>query len=449
MKKFLCIFAAAIPFALGACSDSFSGGGELSKSFIRNKDVSVTCNYSDGAAELPEAYNSFSNQATEFELKLFGEVFSRDFKNSDRMIFSPVSSVLQLGFLSNGASGDTQSELILAFGGEVGADALNKCSSYFKSRMESVSKLSAVGSESDSEEKPGENPTEAKEFVSLSSPFFIDDDFDVKNSFLQSNADYYGNDIFKFDFVDSEGLKSKLTDYSEALSPIADNSGDLKDYSSFSVIDSDLLDRWLEGYSDEAISEGDFRNSDGKTVKATFQTSSEMLIHSSKAKGIIKYTKSNPLKFVAILPNEDISLDDYISGFDGSEYFKMLESMDITIRAEAKLPAFSVEAGTLKLSDALKACGINEIFSDKAELSGLSFSKGFKLNEITELTPEFELSRFGIGAKNENSKETSANESSGNDTLNQTSVEFDRPFLFLIIDNESNIPVFVGAVKAL
>ena len=63
---------------------------------------------------------------------------SQDAKES--FVFSPASAALQLGALANGASGDTRSEILLALTGTLGLDDLNACSSYFKSRLESVSR---------------------------------------------------------------------------------------------------------------------------------------------------------------------------------------------------------------------------------------------------------------------------------------------------------------------
>ena len=175
-------------------------------------------------------------------------------------------------------------------------------------------------------------------------------------------------------------------------------------------------------------------------------TSSEILLHSESAKGIMKYTKKNPLKFVAILPNEGTSLEEYISKLDEREYFKLLDSMDIIIRAEAKLPQFEIEAQDLSLKAALEQNGISSLFDGKSKLSELSFSEDFALNELTEATPSFSLTPSGLGSGTD---EVKSQKGSDNTALNQASIKFDRPFVFMIIDNESSLPVFIGAVRNL
>ncbi|MEE0674740.1 MAG: serpin family protein, partial [Ruminococcus sp.] len=223
MKKSISLLtAAALSLCvLGACADngSISGSERLSEKYSRSKDTSLTYNFADGAQETPDAYNSFTNQATSLELKLFNSLFSGELKNSDKIFFSPASTVLQLGLMLNGASDDAKSELLLAFGGELGVDSLNQCSSYFKSRMESVSSLDSEKSKGD----PNAEAEEPKEHVSLKNSLFVDSDCNIKTSFLQSNADFYGNDIFKLDFSSRDSLVTKLSDYSESLGKLCEN----------------------------------------------------------------------------------------------------------------------------------------------------------------------------------------------------------------------------------
>lgn len=447
MKKSISLLtAAALSLCvLGACADngSISGSERLSEKYSRSKDTSLTYNFADGAQETPDAYNSFANQATSLELKLFDSLFSGELKNSDKIFFSPASTVLQLGLMLNGASDDAKSELLLAFGGELGVDSLNQCSSYFKSRMESVSSLDSEKSKGD----PNAEAEEPKEHVSLKSSLFVDSDCNIKTSFLQSNADFYGNDIFKLDFSSRDSLVTKLGDYSESLGKLCENNySEISGYSSFLFSETELLDSWLDGYSEADLEKSEFTNADGSRSSAEFMTSSEILLHSESAKGIMKYTKKNPLKFVAILPNEGTSLEEYISKLDEREYFKLLDSMDIIIRAEAKLPQFEIEAQDLSLKAALEQNGIRSLFDGKSKLSELSFSEDFALNELTEATPNFSLTPSGLGSGTD---EVKSQKGSDNTALNQASIKFDRPFVFMIIDNESSLPVFIGAVRNL
>lgn len=120
--------------------------------------------------------------------------------------------------------------------------------------------------------------------------------------------------------------------------------------------------------------------------------------------------------------------------------------MDIIIRAEAKLPQFEIEAQDLSLKAALEQNGIRSLFDGKSKLSELSFSEDFALNELTEATPSFSLTPSGLGSGTD---EVKSQKGSDNTALNQASIKFDRPFVFMIIDNECSLPVFIGAVRNL
>lgn len=45
---------------------------------------------------------------------------------------------------------------------------------------------------------------------------------------------------------------------------------------------------------------------------------------------------------MVIMPNEGVSLDDYATDFTSLEYTTLLDSVDVTKTAKAKIPEFSV-----------------------------------------------------------------------------------------------------------
>ena len=188
MKKLKSIIAAAVCVSLTACAAStgFSGSEILSDDVKRSKDTAATFNYADGCREAPLAYNSFTNTVTGFSLKLFRNAY-----NGKAISLAPASSAVQLGLLANGAKGDSRTEILLALGGELDLDTYNTCCSYFKSRMENVGKI-ALSQES--------GKKDAEKTLSMDGALFINDKTDVRSAFLQTNADFYGDDIIRYDF---------------------------------------------------------------------------------------------------------------------------------------------------------------------------------------------------------------------------------------------------------
>ena len=102
--------------------------------------------------------------------------------SGESFVFSPASSALQLVMLANAASPDIRQDILLGFGGTLGIDDLNPCSSYFMSRMEAVSKS---GDKTDA-------------CVKLGGALLVDNSLDVKTAFLQNIKDFFGYDVLRY-----------------------------------------------------------------------------------------------------------------------------------------------------------------------------------------------------------------------------------------------------------
>ena len=174
----IAVLMSALTLTACSSSDGFSDSEKISAKYPRSKDISVTYNYADGALEPPGSYNDFANSAGEFSLKLFRAYGS----GKESFAFSPASTVLQLSMLCNAASPEVRSDITNALGGTLSTDELNACCSYFKSRMESVSKEGGADW--------------AK--VRLDGAMLVDDSVEVKTSFLSTAGNFFQRFIIQF-----------------------------------------------------------------------------------------------------------------------------------------------------------------------------------------------------------------------------------------------------------
>ena len=364
MKKLTAIISAALCVCLAACSSAggFPDGEILSNGVKRSKDTSATFNYSDGCREAPSSYNSFANTVTGFSLKLL-----RNSYDGKAVSLTPASAAVQLGLLANGAKGDSRSEILLALGGELDLDSYNTCSSYFKSRMENVGRIAR----------------------------------------LQANADFYGDDIIRYDF--SSGA-DKLTDY---LGDKITLSGD-ESVASYSELN--LSDVWLN-----------------QSLEAE-----ELSMQSGNARGIVKYTANNPLKALFIMPDGDF--DSYVRNFDSVEYSKLLDSVDFTKRQAAVIPPFQTEAQTAELSSVLQKIGLYTLFDENGSFGNMTYSDDLTLSKFYCSTPSLGINAQGIAAG------AATADSAQNQTSGDEAWVFDKPFIFMLVDNETNIPVYISTV---
>ncbi len=423
---------------LCACGDpsDFSDGEKLSKGYTRSTEPTLNYNYNDGATTSPMSYNNYAGSITNFELRLFRNYFAQKEDKTASSVFNPSGVALQLSLLLNGASGDTKDELSLALGSDLTVENINQCSSYFKSRMEAVSK----NGNGEVDELSGKKKEEGKsEYVKLGTNMYFNDISDVKTSFLQTNASYYGGDVFRFMFSD-ENAVSKVNKSLSDFSPKNPFEHFDENDSLFTVTASDISDLWLDSYTKSDIKEGSFNSGNGKKT-VSYMTSNESLIKTENAQGVLKYTEKNPLKLMLVMPNKGTSLEDYVADFNYLEFSNLLDSIDITKKVTAEIPQFSISAEQkpLALSDIITKSGLYSLFTENASFKNMTHTDNFTLNEMYQLTPA-----FGINASGINSSADIAESRVKELKKTAKTIKFDRPFIFILIDNESNIPLYIG-----
>lgn len=437
MKKsisaLLCAGLIAITFTACSSADSFSDKETLSNDAERNSDIETTFNYGDGAVTAPTEYNSYSSEVSDFELKLFRNYYKN---NSDKksFVFSPANTTLTLSLMANGAAKQSQTNIVNALSDELTLDALNQCSSYFQSRLKAFSN---DGTSTDEKDKSKE-----KAYLKLNQSIFFNDTVDIRKNFLTANANFYGSDIFRFVFSDENAVKKVNSVLGENAVSSLDNSNNL-----FCTSTSDVYDEWLTAYETDAVADGTFYSESGeKTVK--YMTSAENYIHTSKAQGIIKYMRNTPVKFAAIMPNEDISLESYISSLTNLEYSDMLESFKITSLTNAAVPEFSIKSDgkPASLKSELEECGLADLFTDNINLSNITLSDDLFVNDISEIQPSITVNPVGVGGSESVKATVTANTLNKDSKKADSTLKFDRPFIFMLIDNESDIPLYIGTV---
>ena len=417
MKKRILSLAAAAALCLTACAgEGFSDNEYLSRGVARSKGASLTGNYSDGVTEPPFAYNSFANTTATFGFKLL----RRSYQEDGTTAVMPANTLLQLSLLTNGAKGDTKKEILYALGNELDTDSLNMCCSYFQSRMQTVGKQYLEQQTQDSKDI---SPT-----LTLPRMLFLNDGNDIRKTFLQTNADFFAADILRFDFAD-DAARIRLNDMIKRQMPPFDEDDSMYSYSSLSFTDT-----WLTPFDT------------GSGTDDIFLRSEETPMQSDRAKGVVKYTETNPLKALFILPDGDF--DTYVKTFDSAEYFKLLDSADVTKRQGVRLRPFSVSAALIDWKDTLTAVGLNTIFSDNSDFGNLAHGGAKKLDSFYESMPNVTFSAAGITTEAQDSVEAPAKDTASKPEEWKDDLVFDKPFLFMLVDNESNIPLYIATIKS-
>lgn len=444
MKKPLAIFISAILTAgiISGCGNptEISKKENLSEKYSRTEDASVTYNYNDGATEPPTTYNTYTLDVTDFEFKLFRNYY----RSTDKKTFaiSPYSIVSQLGTIANGASGDTQKEIINAIGNDLNIDSINECTSYFTSRMDAVTKSTTEKYD----ELSGKTlTTGGTGYAKFGNNLIFNDTISVKTKFLQTNANYYNAEVYRFLFKDENSLiktNSLFNTFSDKIFDRLDNDNRL-----ITVNYTDICDKWLNGYTTADESEGEFKSGE-KTKTVKYMTSDEYYMQTATAEGIIKYMKDTPLKYIMIMPKESTSIDEYVSSFTSLEYNNLLGSIDITAKAKATIPQFNIneEPTAEEMNEVLTKSGLYTMFTDTARFANMSSQEEMAINSLYSISPKIEINLAGLGGTAQNNASEVISQQSKERVYGEKSIEINRPFIFMLIDNESNIPIYTGVV---
>ncbi|MGN0294206.1 MAG: serpin family protein [Lachnospiraceae bacterium] len=423
-----------------------SGNNIQNESSSPSSDKSVNNDNSRAAKQTIDLMSGYSSQRTDKETADVSEDFQRlcaDFSlrlfrqsaadgKKDNMMISPLSIMTALSMTANGAAGETQKQMLDLLCGDSAASFTMED---FNRNMSSL--LNRLPSDPDSR------------LLQANSIWFLDDqnEFQVRPDFLQTNADYYLAEIYQapFDNKTLSDINNWVADHTEQMIPsILD---EIPDNAIMYLINALAFDAaWASPYFENDIRDGEFTNENGTTSQVSMMYSEENLyLQLEHASGFIKPYKQG-YSFAALLPDEGLSLDDFLTGLTGDSLHQALSNpSEETV--ETCLPRFSVKYDT-ELSETLIHMGMELPFdSKKADFSGLGTcpdSAGIFISRVihkTTISIDGNGTRAGAATAVEIAKESCM--------INTRSVRLTRPFLYLIIDQKTNTPVFMGIVTNL
>lgn len=424
MKKILSLICLTAMAAVLLCScqdaQKVSDRDNLMKDIsVSETDEEESYRYTDGSITAPASYSEFRSGACDFAFNLFRETYTP----GSNTTIAPANVYLELSLMANAAQKETKNELLSLTGNKINSENLNECSQYFETRLAAFNDKSQ----------------EKNYFINLKNALWCNDTFDVKKDFLTVNAKYYDIDAYRFLFSDSNAgakIKNWLKDSAETDGdPLITPSEDADMYLTSALT---ISDEWLEAYGDNSTEKDTFAGTD-KNTAAEYNISSEYYLQDGRSTGFIKSFKNTPLKLVIMLPNEDATLEDCVKNLSGESFRGFLNSLDAFKKCNAYLPGFSAET-SCDLTEALQNMGLKEAFTEDANFKNMTRAEA-QLDQVTQ-NLQLDISRFGIS-------KSSASEDAEKGSLpeNEITVKVNRPFLFAVIDNESEIPLYIGTVE--
>ena len=354
--------------------------------------------------------------AADFAVRLFKEC-----AKGENVLVSPLSVLAALSMTANGAKGETLSEMEAVLG--MKCDALN---AFFRSYMNAL------------------KPTDKCKLSLADSIWFRDGRFTVNQEFLQTNADYYDADAYRVPF-NGETLKqinAWVKQNTDGMIPkILD---ELSGSTVMVLINALAFDaEWQTVYRSDQIREGTFTLEDGTERKADLMYSQEgAYLEDELATGFIKYYAGNRFAFVAMLPNEGVTVDEYIASLDGESLMKTLYGAK-TLTVHAAIPKFQTEYSS-ELKGVLSGMGMKKAFTADADFSGIGTSENGAISIDSVIHKTF-ISVDEKGTKAGAATAVIMKEAAAVYEETKT-VILDRPFVYMLVDTETYLPFFIGAM---
>ncbi len=355
-------------------------------------------------------------------------LFKENQVNGDNVLISPLSVLCALSMTANGANNDTLKEMENVFG--LSVVEMNKYLYSYINSLEQGEKFS----------------------LKLANSLWITNDktFKVNNDFLQINADYHSPQMYSVDFNSEDTVKDmnnwveKNTD--GMIPSIIDEP--LPDYTLMCLMNALAFEaEWANVYEEYAVHEDTFYARNGSSQNVDFMYSDEYnYLCDDDSTGFLKYYAGAKYAFAAVLPNENIKLEDYVENLSGEKIAKLLNNVK-NEKVITSLPKFQYDY-TADITEMLQNMGIKTAFDgDDADLTGIGTWEQGNLYISKVLHKTY----ISVAEKGTKAGAVTAEILNGATALPEKphEVYLDRPFVYMIIDCENKVPFFIGTVTNL
>ena len=358
---------------------------------------------------------------TDFAVRLFQNCMEEG-KNT---LISPLSVLVALSMTANGAEENTLAQMEAVLGMPV--DELNV---WIKAYMDGL-------------------PVGEKYKLNMANSIWFRDieSFSVKEDFLQTNADYYNADIYKapFDETTRDEINTWVEDNTDGM--IKDILNKVPKDVVMYLINALAFDaEWMRIYREYEIRDGVFTTEGGIQKDAEMMYSEENIyLEDKNAVGFVKYYANRKYAFAALLPNEGVTVAEYIAGLTGEHLNSLLSNVRYEI-VNTALPKFEAEYN-VEMQKILSDMGMSDAFDAyKADFSGI----GSIENGILFISRVLHKTYINVDEKGTKAGAATVLEMSTECAVEipkePKKVYLDRPFVYMLIDCETNLPFFIGTM---
>lgn len=376
-----------------------------------------------GSAEFSENdYKMITEANNRFAFDLLGELVQQ--KKEPNIFFSPFSIHSALSMTYNGAAGDTEKEMadILHVNGYELSN-INRAYASFLSRTFNRNHDATLN---------------------IANSIWLKEGYPFSSNFVTNTKDYYLAQVQEMDFADpkaadeinswvKEKTRGKIPNIIENVQPNA---------VAYLLNAIYFYGNWEHSFDEKATFEDLFYVSEGAPKQQPFmrQTNRFKYYEDELIQVIDLPYKDNELSMIVLLAKEGIQLDNLyqqLSLKQWNRWVSQLKEHEVALT----LPKFKLEYSTL-LNDSLIKLGMPSAFSEEADFSQMVENGCINIDEVLH------KSFIEVNEKGTEAAAATAVVIQETAMIHTPTMNVNRPFFFVIQDNESGIILFMGEVNS-
>ena len=439
MKKWISVvLILGLCFSLASCA--FEGDSEDLMKDVTSQDPGssalsdvasqdpISSESSDVVLSDPLDFKDFSSVQRNFSVKLFQKTVEGT--GAENVLISPLSVSLALSMATNGAEGKTQSQMLQTLCGGAEMERWNQ------SLFDYVKSLTS---------------SESAKIKIANSVWFRNEEVTVKPEFLQKASDYYGASAYKSPFdagtvkdinrwvkTNTDGMIEKIIDRID------------RDVMLYLINALTFESDWQNVYKKHQVSDGFFTTADGTKQKAEMMHDTlYTYLETDGAVGFVKDYADGEFRFVALLPDEGTAVNDFVATLTEKSLSTMMENV-IKTKVITKMPKFSYDY-SVEMRNILRSMGMSDAFdrsaADFSQMGTMENGENLFLGKVLHKT------HIEVGEKGTRAAAITVIEVPRDTAMppqeEPKTVILDRPFFFMIVDGNENIPLFMGIVNSM
>ena len=368
---------------------------------------------------------------------LRGTVARNDYDAST--LISPLSVSMALAMAANGAQGETLDQMLSVVARDITQEQLNEGMKALRERL--IASMSPPRGN-------GVPPT-----VHIANSMWLRESEAVsfRDEFIQANKDYYDADAYEraFDGKTVREINRWVNDRTDGMIPTVVD--ELSEETVMLLVNTLFFEaRWDDPFTDRQIKKGTFTTANGQEREVDMLCGSEYhCLDDGHAQGFMKTYAGGKYAFVALLPDAGTTVAQYVEGLEWEMLLSMLRDpyAGEGVWCRYQFPRFEIDYNDGgRLDDVLQSLGMTDAYSlDKADFSGMGEMASDKDNiHIGSVMHKTAMSVDENGTRA--AAVTAINAPGSPQPIEIRNVVFDRPFVCMIVERETGIPLFMGTV---